>query len=64
MKTLSILFYAIGAILLIISCFMNSEAATWWIGGIAVIFLIGGCVCQFTTKSREQISHHNPDSFN
>lgn len=63
MKTLSIIFYIIGSILLIVSCFMNSYAATWWIGGIAVIFLIGGCVCQFTAKSNRRISNNN-DSFN
>lgn len=59
MKTLSIIFYVIGSILLIVSCFTNTESATWWLGGIAVIFLIGGCVCQFTSKSNEQITHHN-----
>lgn len=59
MKTLSIIFYIIGAILLIVSCFMDSETATWWIGGIAVIFLIGGCVCQFTATSRKNISNRD-----
>ncbi|MCH5232951.1 MAG: hypothetical protein J1E78_04860 [Muribaculaceae bacterium] len=59
MKTLSIIFYIIGSILLIVSCFMNSTSATWWIGGIAVIFLIGGCVCQFTAGSRRKISDNN-----
>ena len=63
MKTLSIIFYAIGAILLIVSCFMNSEAATWWIGGIAVIFLIGGCVFQYTSKTNRRLPN-NPDDFN
>ena len=63
MKTLSIIFYAIGAILLIVSCFMDSEAATWWIGGIAVIFLIGGCVFQFTSKTNRRLPN-NPDDFN
>lgn len=47
MKTLSIISYAIGSILLIISCFTTSVAATWWFGGIAVLFLIGGCIFQF-----------------
>lgn len=63
MKTLSIIFYIIGSILLIVSCFVNSYAATWWIGGIAVIFLIGGCVFQFTAKNNRRISN-NDDSFN
>ena len=63
MKTLSIICYIIGAILLIVSCFMDSEAATWWIGGIAVIFLIGGCVFQYTSKTNRQLPHDN-DNFN
>ena len=63
MKTLSIISYIIGAILLIVSCFMNSEAATWWIGGIAVIFLIGGCVFQYTSKTNRRLPNDN-DNFN
>lgn len=47
MKTLSILFYVIGSILLIISCFTAGVAITWWLGGGAVVALILGCVCQF-----------------
>lgn len=63
MKTLSIILYIIGSILLIVSCFVNSYAATWWIGGIAVIFLIGGCVCQFTARSNRNITNNN-ENFN
>ena len=63
MKTLSIICYIIGAILLIVSCFMDSEAATWWIGGIAVIFLIGGCVFQYTSKTNRRLPNDN-DHFN
>lgn len=61
MKTLSIILYVIGAILLLISCFTTSVAATWWLGGIALAFLIGGCVCQFNVKKHETdyLSHHN-----
>lgn len=60
MKTLSILTYTIGAILLIISCFTTGVAATWWIGGIAVAFLITGCVFQFNAnKHQNYIHHHN-----
>ena len=59
MKTLAIICYIIGSILLIVSCFTNSVSATWWLGGIAVVFLIGGCVCQFTSSSDRQIYHHN-----
>ncbi len=51
MKTLSIIFYIIGSILLIVSCFTTSISVTWWLGGIAVVFLIGGCVCQFNANS-------------
>ncbi|MDE7160654.1 MAG: hypothetical protein K2O24_07435 [Muribaculaceae bacterium] len=56
MKTLSIIAYAIGSILLIISCFTVSVAATWWLGGIAVLFLIIGCVLQFHAN-RNKYSH-------
>ena len=59
MKTLSIISYIIGSILLIVSCFTNSYSATWWLGGIAVIFLIGGCVFQFTAKSNKSLPHNN-----
>ncbi len=40
MKTLSIISYLIGSILLIVSCFTTAVATTWWVGGIAVLFLI------------------------
>ena len=46
MKTLSIICYAIGFVLLVIS---------WWLGGIAVVMLIAGSVCQYNsakTRSR------------
>lgn len=51
MKTLSIVCYLIGSVLLIISCFVSSLAAIWWLGGIAVLFLIAGCVFQYKTRS-------------
>ncbi len=57
MKTLSIISYAIGCILLMISCFTSSITLTWWLGGIAVAFLIGGCVFQFNVIKDSQ--HHN-----
>ncbi len=56
MKTLSIICYAIGCVLLMISCFTASISLTWWLGGIAVLFLIGGCVFQFNVVKEEQ--HH------
>lgn len=49
MKTLSIICYAIGFVLLVISCFISSVAATWWLGGIAVVMLIAGSVCQYNS---------------
>lgn len=59
MKTLSIIFYVIGSILLVISCFTTSVAATWWLGGIALAFLIAGCVFQFNAnKNNTFIPHH------
>lgn len=45
----------IGFVLLVISCFISSVAATWWLGGIAVVMLIAGSVCQYNsarTRSR------------
>lgn len=56
MKTLSIISYAIGCILLMISCFTTSISLTWWLGGIAVLFLIGGCIFQFNVVKE---THHN-----
>lgn len=61
MKALSIIFYAIGFVLLIVSCFTTSVAVTWWLGGFAVVALIAGCVCQFNATSHAQQFnyHHN-----
>lgn len=58
MKTLSIISYAIGCILLMISCFTISISLTWWLGGIAVAFLIGGCIFQFNVVKEEQRHNH------
>ncbi len=56
MKTLSIICYVIGSIMLIVSCFVSSVAATWWLGGIAVVLLIAGCVFQYnSSKNRRRI---------
>lgn len=60
MKTLSIIFYIIGSIILIVSCFTSSVSATWWLGGISLVFLIDGCVCQFNAnKNNTFVGHHN-----
>lgn len=53
MKALYIILYAIGCILLIISCFTSSVTLTWWLGSISVIFLIGGCICQFQVAKKD-----------
>lgn len=59
MKTLSIICYVIGSILLIVSCFTTGVTVTWWLGGIAVVFLIAGCVCQFqANKNKNYITPH------
>ncbi len=58
MKTLSIIFYTIGAILLIVSCFTMTVSATWWLGGSAVIALIIGCICQYNTSRNDHQYHH------
>ena len=52
MKTLSILSYIVGSVLLILSCFTESVALTWWFGALAVAFLILGCVFQFNSKTK------------
>lgn len=57
MKTLSIISYVIGSILLIISCFSTSTAAIWWFGVVSLVFLITGCVFQFNATKREYADH-------
>ncbi|MDE5975113.1 MAG: hypothetical protein K2M10_01200 [Muribaculaceae bacterium] len=60
MKTLSIICYLIGSILLIVSCFTTSVATTWWLGGFAVLALIVGCVLQFySNRNGELYNRHN-----
>lgn len=60
MKTLSIISYVIGSILLIISCFTTGLTATWILGGLAVLFLIIGCIFQYNgNKENQYIPHHN-----
>lgn len=58
MKALSIIFYAIGAILLIISCFTTGVTATWWLGGIAVVALIAGCIFQYNANTHNYVHRH------
>lgn len=53
MKTLSIIFYAIGAGLLVASCFTTGMAVTWWLGGAAIILIIIGCILQFSVKKQQ-----------
>lgn len=53
MKALSIIFYVIGACLLVASCFTTGVALTWWLGGAAVVLLVLGCIFQFNTKKHE-----------
>lgn len=59
MKALSIIFYALGFILLIISCFTTSIPVTWWLGGCAVVALIIGCIFQFNVNTHAQQYHYN-----
>ncbi len=58
MKTLSIISYIVGSILLIISCFTTGVAATWWVGGIAVLFLVLGCIFQFNNNKNQSYIHN------
>ena len=53
MKALSIIFYAIGAGLLVASCFTTGMAVTWWLGGAAIVLIIIGCILQFSIKKQE-----------
>ncbi len=52
MKALSIIFYIIGSVLLIVSCFTSSVVATWWLGSAAVVTLVAGCVFQYMASRR------------
>jgi lipoprotein len=53
MKSLSILCYIIGSILLIVSCFTTGVTVTWILGGVAVLFLIAGCIFQYNTTKQQ-----------
>lgn len=69
MKTISILAYFLGSILLIASCFTSSLALTWCFGAAAVVSLIVGCVFQFNSKQSVahtyvHTSHTHNDHFN
>lgn len=60
MKALSLIFYVIGSILLIVSCFVTGVTETWWLGGLAIFSLILGCVFQFNaTKSKDYIHYRH-----
>ena len=63
MKTLSIIFYIIGSILLIASCFTTAVNTTLWLGGTALVALIIGCICQFHSNKSTQINYHH-DNYN
>lgn len=52
MKAASIIFYIIGAGLLIASVFTNGVSLTWWLGAGAIVALIVGAVCQFNVRKR------------
>lgn len=59
MKIASILFYIIGSILLVVSCFTQSIPLTWWLGGSAVATLIIGCVLQFNSNKQHAFSYRH-----
>lgn len=58
MKTLAITTYIVGSILLIAACFASTESATWWLGGIALLFLVLGCIFQFNSLNRLYTQRH------
>lgn len=58
MKTLSIIFYIVGAILLTISCFTPDATMMWWFGGASVVSFIVGCVCQYYVTKDDYIPTH------
>ncbi len=61
MKTLSIVSYIIGSILLIVSCFTAGVTVTWILGALAIVLLIVGCVCQFyVNKANVSRQYHRP----
>lgn len=57
MKTMSIIFYIIGSILLVTSCFVTNVSTDWWLGGAAVVALIVGCVFQFNANRSANLHH-------
>lgn len=59
MKTLSIICYILGSGLLIASCFTTGVTLTWILGGVAVVFLVLGCVFQFYTNNRKTAHHYH-----
>lgn len=59
MKTLAILSYIIGAVLLIVSCFTTGITLTWWLGGSALAFLIAGCIFQYNATNTTKFYHHH-----
>lgn len=62
MKALSIIFYIVGSVLLIVSCFTSGVTVTWVLGAIAVVALILGCIFQFKSTSKSaKFSPHHPN---
>ena len=59
MKTLSILSYIVGGIMLILSCFITTSSAMWWVGSISVLFLIAGCIFQYNDNKRNGVYHNH-----
>lgn len=59
MKTLSILAYIIGSVLLIVSCFTAGVTLTWILGAVATVFLIIGCILQFQITKKKGFSTQN-----
>lgn len=64
MKSLSIIFYVVGSILLIVSCFTSGVTVTWILGGLSVLFLTAGCVFQYCVNKNNVRTpkHHYPQS--
>lgn len=50
MKTVSIIAYIAGTLLLMTTCFLTNVALLWWISAIAALLLVVGCVLQFNYR--------------
>ena len=58
MKTLSVICYIVGSVLILASCFV-SGATVWWLGGAAILVLILGCIFQYNGSKGNVYARHD-----